>query len=110
MGTAKLLSAVAALAIAGTAAVSTSAKADSGFGSFVVPAGYYDRDAGPPQCWAWSHRRHHWVWICGSQPQYQQPVYPLYPYDPFYQPGPSFGFFFGGGGFGGGDDHYRHHR
>ena len=107
MRTAKLLSAVAALAIAGTAAVSTSAKADSRFVSYVVPAGYYERDAGPPQCWAWSHRRHHWVWICGPEPQ-NQPVYPQYypQYDPYYAPAPFFGFSFGGGDFGG----YYHHR
>ena len=55
----KLLSAVAALTVAGSAAVSTAAKADPGFGPNVVPAGYYQQYAGPPQCWTWSRKYQH---------------------------------------------------
>jgi hypothetical protein len=24
-----------------------------------------------PDCWRWSHERHHWIWVCG-------PAYPTY--------------------------------
>jgi predicted RNA-binding protein with PUA-like domain len=105
MLTTKLLSAVAALAVAGTVSVSTSAQADSArFGSSVVPAHYY-QPQGPSECWRWSPRRQNWVWRCEPQVQYR-PVYPQYQYAPYYQPGLSLEFFFGGGG--GGERHHRH--
>ena len=101
----KLLSAFAALTVVGSAAVSTAAKADPAFGPNVVPAGYYQQYAGPPQCWTWSRKYQHWIWVCAPPPEYQ-PIYPQY--YPYYQPEPFFGFFFGGGGFRDHDDF--HHR
>jgi hypothetical protein len=103
MHTTRVLSAVAALSIAGGIAASTSAQADPALGPNVVPAGYYQQYSGPPQCWVWGGRPRHWIWVCGPQPQYQ-PVYPQY--YPYYAPAPFFGFSFGGGGY----DHDRHDR
>ena len=105
MHTTRLLGAVAALSVAGGIAAATSAQADPAVGLNVVPAAYYQQYSGPPQCWTWSRKHHHWVWVCGPQPEYQ-PVYPQY--YPYYQPAPFFGFFFGGGGFRDHDDF--HHR
>ena len=67
-----LIGATSGLAIASAVFASVGpAQATAQFG-FSVGPGYNAAPAGPPQCWRWSRKYHHWSWICPPVQQYPQ--------------------------------------
>jgi len=88
-----VIGAAAAVTIAGASLLAGTPAQAARMGIYVNP-GYAPDHSG---CWRWSHRRHHWRWICG----YDQPEYYQQPY--YYGPSPFFGFSFGD------HDRYDHH-
>ncbi|HEY5082014.1 MAG TPA: hypothetical protein VII91_08890 [Bauldia sp.] len=95
--TTKILSALAALAIAGGMVAAAPAAQAAGVGIYVNPG---IAPPGPSNCWHWSHHQRRWVWACSS-PEY-------YPY--YNSPGPILGFSFGSGPNYGPDHHRRRMR